>query len=876
MVDNLPLITETIVSTLLHVSGLVVEVSLSGEITGRWELDASDEKLRKIDVRSIIRHYETQISNALCSGKSETDIYSIQESDKITKYKVRILPIHPGKDLLFVCIEFISEKDASNISEEYLREALDAASDGMWDLDTVTNKISLSSKWFEIFGYNADKISTTEHWVSLIHPDDRSTVIRRKDEYFDGNSKYYQSEFRIRCEDGSYKWVMSRGVVMSRDNNGKIIRFIGTHTDISNRIKNEHEFASTANLLTKLIGSLNDGILVTNQDNKITYANKAFFAIHDFELQPEDIIGHDVLKGLKSNRKGYKKEDYIYDRTVELLKNKTTELNEEWELKSGKVLSRDFIPVTDSDKNIQAIWQFRDITEHKNIENRLSELRNFYEQILNNIATDIVVYDAQQRYIFINPTAIKNDELRAWMIGKTDEDYAKLRNKDEAFITRRKKVLEDAKNKRQIIEWEEMLVNRAGETEHHLRYMFPVFDSEGNQTMGIGYGMNITERVRVQQELKTSRDTFANAFNDSGIGMALISPDGSWIDANHMLCKMTGYPKQMLMEVPLSLLTHPEDENKDKHLIRQMLKNEISTYTVEKRYISRHYKIVQVQLTVSLVRDVAENPKFYIVQAIDVTAQKNMEQEIKKKNADLEVTTENLISKINQLEDLSHIIAHNLRGPAGNIKMLSDSLLSRYRKNGDDDNSISFDSTFTEEEAITLINEGSQTLMDSLATLMQVTEIKLDKNVTIDNCNIAGIVNDVRNQLQSVVFEKKAIFNLNLDVPEVKYHRLYLENILYNLMSNALKYSQKDKSPEIIISTAQIDDRVQLSVKDNGLGIDLEKYGNRVFRLNEIFHQGYDSKGVGLYITKTQIESFGGSITVKSKPNEGCEFIVTL
>jgi signal transduction histidine kinase len=56
----------------------------------------------------------------------------------------------------------------------------------------------------------------------------------------------------------------------------------------------------------------------------------------------------------------------------------------------------------------------------------------------------------------------------------------------------------------------------------------------------------------------------------------------------------------------------------------------------------------------------------------------------------------------------------------------------------------------------------------------------------------------------------------------------------------------------------------------------MERYGHKIFRLNEIFHAGYDSKGIGLYITKTQVESFGGSISLKSKPNEGCEFTVTL
>ncbi len=109
----------------------------------------------------------------------------------------------------------------------------------------------------------------------------------------------------------------------------------------------------------------------------------------------------------------------------------------------------------------------------------------------------------------------------------------------------------------------------------------------------------------------------------------------------------------------------------------------------------------------------------------------------------------------------------------------------------------------------------------------------------------------------------------------INYPKLYLESIIYNLVSNAIKYRSKTIQPVIEISTFILGERVQLSVKDNGLGIDLARYGDKLFKLNQIFHEGYDSKGVGLFITKAQIESLGGTISVQSMPNEGCNFTVT-
>jgi signal transduction histidine kinase len=159
---------------------------------------------------------------------------------------------------------------------------------------------------------------------------------------------------------------------------------------------------------------------------------------------------------------------------------------------------------------------------------------------------------------------------------------------------------------------------------------------------------------------------------------------------------------------------------------------------------------------------------------------------------------------------------------------------------------------------------------------MQITEIKLNKEIPHDECDIATMINEICTQLQSAIYEKQAILRRHYDVTTISYPRAYLENILYNLISNALKYTRDGIRPEIFITTRMNNERVQLIVKDNGLGIDTDKYADKLFKLNGVFHTGFESKGVGLYITKTQVESFGGSIELKSKPNQGCEFIVTL
>jgi signal transduction histidine kinase len=317
-------------------------------------------------------------------------------------------------------------------------------------------------------------------------------------------------------------------------------------------------------------------------------------------------------------------------------------------------------------------------------------------------------------------------------------------------------------------------------------------------------------------------------------------------------------------------ITHPDDLEIDLELVRQMLNKEIENYNLEKRYITKAGKVVWVLLTVSLVWSNEHTPNFFISQILDITERKELTDELRKKNEELEEAQSNLLEKIKQLEEFSHIIAHNVRGPAKNIQMLAQ-MLGEMLKKTDSSGNI-----FSDSEIIGMIDNASTSLLESLETLVISTQMRLNHGITYDNCDIKAAANHVISQLQGLIYEKKAVIKQHLLIDTVSYPKAYLENIIYNLISNALKYSKKNIIPEIVLSTQKVGDKVILSVKDNGLGIDLEKFGNKIFKLNEFFHEGYDSKGIGLYLLKTQIESLNGTISVKSKVNIGTEFVLTL
>ena len=110
--------------------------------------------------------------------------------------------------------------------------------------------------------------------------------------------------------------------------------------------------------------------------------------------------------------------------------------------------------------------------------------------------------------------------------------------------------------------------------------------------------------------------------------------------------------------------------------------------------------------------------------------------------------------------------------------------------------------------------------------------------------------------------------------PTVVYNDIYLDSIFLNLISNAIKYKSKDRTPEINVESKIEGGKTILEVSDNGLGINMEKHGHKLFGLNKVFHSHPEAKGVGLYMTKIQIEAMGGSISASSKEGAGSTFSV--
>ena len=243
----------------------------------------------------------------------------------------------------------------------------------------------------------------------------------------------------------------------------------------------------------------------------------------------------------------------------------------------------------------------------------------------------------------------------------------------------------------------------------------------------------------------------------------------------------------------------------------------------------------------------------------DITERKTSELQEKKITAEL-------IQRNKDLEQFAYIISHNLRAPVANIIGISDALR---------------DDTFDENEKTIFmdgLHDSAKKLDNVITDLNRILQLKHGLNENKEKVQFSNIVNDIKFSIGGMSAHE--IFQINCDfeaIDEMITLKSYLHSIFYNLISNSLKYRKPDQAPVIEIVSRKQENNIELVFRDNGIGIDMEKNGDLVFGLYKRFnHHLAEGKGMGLFMVKTQVETIGGKISVKSKLNEGTEFIIEL
>ncbi|MCC9137711.1 ATP-binding protein [Pontibacter silvestris] len=239
---------------------------------------------------------------------------------------------------------------------------------------------------------------------------------------------------------------------------------------------------------------------------------------------------------------------------------------------------------------------------------------------------------------------------------------------------------------------------------------------------------------------------------------------------------------------------------------------------------------------------------------------RNHADKLKELNDELLTKSEELKVKNNRLEDFAYIITHNLRSPLSNIR----GLYAHYQASPNQE---------TGSEVMGRMNLMINNMSDTIDDLNTILKTANEQQLQQEAVSVADVINKEK---QNILTEPQAEITTELFVTQLNIPKVYIESIVHNLLSNALKYSSPDRKPIIKVKTWLEHDKLYLTVSDNGLGMNLNKMGHKLFGLYKTFHRNKDSKGLGLYLTRMQVEALGGKISAESEPDKGTTFTVEL
>lgn len=362
--------------------------------------------------------------------------------------------------------------------------------------------------------------------------------------------------------------------------------------------------------------------------------------------------------------------------------------------------------------------------------------------------------------------------------------------------------------------------------------------------------------IRSDKNISNEYDLLDRVFNHTYNGIAVVSLDGNWLKMNEGVTEIFGYSKAELFNLDIDNIVFIEDIGVHEHKYNKLLSGEIDKYRVKQRYFHKNGTVIWVLIYVTLIYFKEDKPHM-IWQFTDITQHQ--------KNQDKLMAMLNVAKEQNErLSSFANIVTHNLRSHSSNLSAISDFLEEDITE-------------VKESDYFELLKNAIDNLEETVSHLTQVAKIK---EIDSGEMQALCLYNYVQKAMYSIIAMAQnanaIIYNEIDESIMVKAIPAYLDSIVLNFLTNAIKYKSEERTPVIELSASVKDDFVVFIIKDNGLGIDLEKYGDKIFQMYKTFHFNEDAIGIGLFITKNHIESLGGSVEVVSKVGCGTEFTIYL
>jgi PAS domain S-box-containing protein len=369
---------------------------------------------------------------------------------------------------------------------------------------------------------------------------------------------------------------------------------------------------------------------------------------------------------------------------------------------------------------------------------------------------------------------------------------------------------------------------------------------------------DVTHEKITEEKLGKSDERYKYLIENINDAIIVKNKNGKIIYANSRFLDLLGYKNEDLINLNMKDYIHKTSLNTVNAYYSDFFNKIDVPEIIEYQGIHENSAIRWLEDKPSLM---IENGEIIGVQTIirDVTEIKNKELELNK------VITE-LTNRNNEMMQFNYIVSHNLRSPIANIIGLS-SLLEL--KDNSEDEKI---------EILSHIKDSSLKMNDIIKDLSLVLNTKSNLNTKKQKVYLHSVIHSIAETLENQIEQAKCKISTSIstDANEIFSIKSYLESIFFNLISNAIKYRSSKRNLKIRILAKKIENETIIKISDNGIGLDLVTNGAYVFGLYKRFNFDVEGKGLGLHMTKNQVEALGGTIKIESEIDKGTTFIITL
>ncbi|AYB29545.1 PAS domain S-box protein [Chryseolinea soli] len=725
--------------------------------------------------------------------------------------------------------------------DEQLNRTLDAMDVMVWSIDLTDKQKHFMSRTIEqILGVKGDELlqNNGRSFTNWVVPEDRH--LREASIKELETQPTSEVSYRIRDKDGNLRWLEVRNRLL-RDEYGKPQRREGVAMDATLKRQQEEAIRQYKENLQIIFSNTLEEILLLDYEGRIVMFNEALekFIAYSTGKKPE--VGmyvwdmtvaerHDIAKELFFRVRGG--EDVTVEAPIHLA---TEDLVHE--LRYSPV-------VIDGQVKYVTIISI-DITEKKRQEQTVLRSEANLQAIFNHTNDIFTLLDEQYNIVMFNQ-ANKTAFTEYFQVGANIIDLLPEEHRGVFLLSLQRTAGGE------FIEYE-MEYGMAPAITWYRVTMETIY-TDNRLTGYCITAHDYTDIKRAAITLRESEERFRALIENSEDVVGMMEPAGRMIYVNPGVERVTGYSPEDFLVMNLETIINPESKNEYQRFFDDVRHNphKLISTSFRSRHKNGHWQWMEG--TAINLLDV-EGIQSIVTNFRDVTGRRKSEEE-------RSLLLSQLIERNNDLLQFSFIASHNLRGPVASMLGLIN--LMGMEEMPDDTRSM-----------LSMVRHSANRLDEVIKDLSAILEMRSHEVHAKEDVPIHEITDSICQALQTQIDESHARIAIDAKETQVFYTiRSYFYSILYNLISNAIKYRSPRRNPVIEISTFKTPTTTGVRVRDNGMGIDLDQFGDKIFMLYQRFHLEVEGKGMGLHMVKTQVNSLNGSIDIKSTPGVGTTFTI--